>query len=129
MTTRVVIELPDNVYRRIETLARESRRAVPDVVANMVARSVQPYPVDPQREAMRREVRAFHSLHAMLWRDYPGQFVAITDGELVDHDSDPVALLRRTRENYPHQPVLRRKVEQVPETTLRVRSPRLKTSL
>lgn len=125
MTTRIIVELPDAVYRRIETLARESRRAVTDVVADVVTRSMQPYPVDPKREAMQRETDAFRRLHAALWRDFPGQVVALTGGEVVDHDLDPVALLRRVQQAYPGRTVLRRKVEQSPETILHFRSPRL----
>jgi hypothetical protein len=125
MTTRITVELPDTVYRRIEALARQSRRAVTDVVADVVTRSVQPFPVDPNRDAMQRELDAFHRLHPTLWRDFPGQTVAITSGRLVDHDPDPVALLKRVQHAYPDRVVLRRKVEEAPETVLHFRSPRL----
>ncbi len=125
MSTRIVVELPDHVYRRIETLARQSQRDVNDVVAEVVSRSVQPFPVNPNREAMQRETAAFRRLHPALIKEYAGRYVAILDGELVDHDTDPVALLQRIRANFPSRTVLRRKVEQSPEVTLYFRSPRL----
>lgn len=125
MTTRIIVDLPDHVYRRIESLARQSRRNVNDVVAEVVARSVQPFPVDANREAMLREAAAFREMHPALWRDYPDRHVAILDGQLVDHDDDPVALLQRVRQNYPGRTVLRRKVGPTPEKVLHFRSPRI----
>lgn len=125
MTTRIVVDLPDNIYRRIETLARQSQRDVNDVVAEVVARSVRPFPVNSNRETMAREAAAFRRLHPSLVKEFAGRYVAILDGNLVDHDHDPVALLRRVRGNYPGRTVLRRKVEQVPEVILHFRSPRL----
>lgn len=125
MTTRIVVDLPDNIYRRIETLARQSQRDVNDVVAEVVARSVRPFPVNSNRETMAREAAAFQRLYPSLVKEFAGRYVAILDGNLVDHDHDPVALLRRVRGNYPGRTVLRRKVEQVPEVILHFRSPRL----
>lgn len=119
MTTQINIDLPDHIYRQIKSMAQQSQRDIGAVVAEVVSRSVQPFPVNPNREAMLKEVAAYREMHPSLWRDYPGQHVAIFGGELVDHDPDPVALLQRIRHNYPGRTVLRRKVEPVPERTLR----------
>lgn len=125
MTTRIVVDLPDSVYRRIESLARQSQREVNDVVAEVVARSVRPFPVNANREAMLRESAAFRRLHPALIKEFAGRYVAILDGKVVDHDPDPVALLQRVRNNYPNRTVLRRKVDRMPEVILHFRSPRL----
>lgn len=125
MTTRIVVDLPDHIYRRVETLARQSQRNVNDVVAEVVSCSVRPFPVNMNREAMQRETAAFRHLHPSLIEEFAGHYVAILDGKLVDHDTDSVALLRRVRENHPDRTVLRRKVEPAPEVTLHFRSPRL----
>lgn len=125
MSTRVTIDIPDHVYRRVESIARQSKRGVDEVVADVVARSVRAFPVNPNRDAMLREVEAFRAMHSALRRDHFGEYVAIHEGQLVDHDPDPIALLNRIRQNYPGQTVLRRKVEEAPEVILRFRSPRL----
>jgi predicted transcriptional regulator len=128
MSTRVIVDLPDHVYRQVESIARSSQREVTAVVAEVVARSVQRFPVDANREAMEREAAAFRAMHPALWRDYPGQYVAITGEKLVDHDFDPVALLERVRRDYPGRTVLRRRVDAAPEKTLRFRSPKFSTA-
>lgn len=125
MSTRITVDLPDPIYRRLETMARRKQRDITDVVADVVSRSVHPFPVDPNREAMLREAAAFRRIHAQLWRDYPHHYVAITQGKLVDHDADPVALLQRIRRDYPGQTILRRKVEPIADPVLRFRSPRI----
>lgn len=125
MTSKVVVNFPDHVYRRVESIARQSQRAVDAVVADVVARSVRAFPVAAGREAMLREIEAFRTMHATLRREHPDEYVAIHGGIVVDHDSDPVALLRRIRRDYPGQTVLRRKVEDAADVTLRFRSPRL----
>lgn len=125
MTTRIVVDLPDHVYRRIESLARQSQRMVKDVVAEVVIQSVRPFPVNDNREAMLRETAAYQRLHPALVKEFAGRYVAILHGQVVDHDIDPIALLQRVRSTYPDQTVLRRKVGPTPERILHFRSPRI----
>lgn len=82
------------------------------------------FPVHEQRSIMKQNVAAYCAMHGELIEKYLGQYVAITDGKLVDHDSDPLLLLERIRKSYPNQVVLRRKVEQLAEREIRVRHPR-----
>ncbi|MBX3060897.1 MAG: hypothetical protein KF770_30920 [Anaerolineae bacterium] len=70
------------------------------------------FPMHPDREQMLREIEAFKLMHRQLVQEHLGQYVAIFQGKLVDHDSDPVALLQRIKQKYPDQVVLRRKVEE-----------------
>ena len=74
-----------------------------------------PPPVDPNRAQMNRNVIAYQALHSRLVKHYLGHYVAIYQGKLVDHHTDPIALLQRIRAKYPGQVVLRRKVEAVAE--------------
>lgn len=66
------------------------------------------FPVHAGREQMLREIESFKLMHKQLVQDCLGQYVAIFQGKLVDHDSDPVALLQRIKQQYPDQVVLRR---------------------
>jgi DNA-damage-inducible protein J len=81
-------------------------------------------PIHEQRSLMEQNIAAYRAMHGELVERYLGKYVALCDGKLVDHDSDPLLLLERTRQNYPHQVVLRRKVEWVAERELRIRHPR-----
>jgi DNA-damage-inducible protein J len=89
------------------------------------AQNASTFPIDVQRSTMMRNAEAYKAMHKELVKRYLGQYVAICNEKLVDHDPDPVALLRRVRNEYPHQVVLRRKVELTPEREWRIRHPRI----
>ncbi len=47
-----------------------------------------------------REEAAFYRMHADLWQKYPGEYVAVYNEEVVDHDADQVALYLRVKACY-----------------------------
>lgn len=61
---------------------------------------------------------------AELRRKYQRQYVAIFGGELVDHDTDQVALFLRMRQQYPGQFVWIAPVHSTPQEIYHMRSPR-----
>jgi len=78
-----------------------------------------------EREKIRAEAEAFRSMHAELVEKYLGQYVAIHNGRVVDHDQDFQSLHTRIRRRFGRRPVLLRRVETEPERVLVFRSPRL----
>lgn len=93
-----------------------------------VKRTEETYPrpyISPQHEQMRKEERAFDSMHADLIANHLGEFVAVFQQNVVDHHQDELALLGRINRFYPDDVVLIRPVLEHPEPTLVFRSPRL----
>lgn len=125
MSIQVVLDVPDDIYEQVEKLAVTTERDIADVLLETIARTFSPFPVDPNRSVMNQNVETYRELHAELVMTHLGQFVAICDGRLIDHDPDPVSLLQRVRTQYPEKVVLRRKVESVPEHQLQIRHPRI----
>jgi hypothetical protein len=65
-------------------------------------------------------------MHNQLVTQYLDQYVAIHNGELIDHDADLLALRRRIRKRFGRMPILLRQVApdgKLPEIV--VRSPRI----
>lgn len=124
----ITIVLPDEVYQRVRTLARQSQKDVVELVTEKVVDSFAGYtfPADPDRPKMLKERAAYETLHPSLVSDYLGQYVAIFQGQLVDSDQDVIQLNERIRANHPDTVVLITKVEPEPVRTLHFRSPRLK---
>lgn len=87
------------------------------------------FPVHQKREQMRLEEHAYEQMHTSLLQTHLGQHVAIVQGELVDHDHDPVALLHRIQSKYANQVVLQRKVTEASEPVILIRSPRFEVDL
>lgn len=125
MSTQILLTVPDELYRQVEQVADAASRNIPDLLLDTITRSLAPFPVDRNRSEMIENVAAYRSLHVQLVKRYLGQHVAIHDGQLVDHDPDPVALLQRVRRQHPDRVVLRRKVELTVEAELRIRHPRI----
>lgn len=81
---------------------------------------------EPQREAaMQREEAAFRRLHATLYKQHAGQYVAIYNEQLIDSDTNQVALYRRVRQQHPGEFVWVAPVHETPDEVLVFRSPRL----
>ncbi len=105
-----------------ETLERDAQqeaRSISDIVNEAVERYVR----ERQRAKLDKEITAFEAMHARLRQKYLGQWVAINNQKLVDHDSDRLALYRRTREKYGHTSVLLREVTEQPQEEVWLRTP------
>jgi hypothetical protein len=77
-------------------------------------------------EKMKAETEAFAQMHDQLVTNYLGHYVAIHNGEVVDHDPDLPTLRHRIRQRFERLPILLREV--TPEAKQReivIRSPRL----
>ena len=133
------IPLPDSLLARLRQTAQKDGLSLPLLFEHMLdayLRSRQPSKLkngvdlanDPQTSEMpdpiEREIAAFRQLHASLLKRYRGDYVAIYQGQLVDHDSDKVALLERIDAAYPDEFVLMRPVQEQLEREFYFRSPR-----
>jgi hypothetical protein len=79
---------------------------------------------DEARRMMRQETEAFRRLHPELLAKYLDEYVAIHQGQVVDHDIDQLALFLRIDAQYPHTPFLIKQVLPSPEEVYTIRSPR-----
>ena len=125
MSTEILLTVPDDIYDQVAQAADKLERNVADLLLETITCTFAPPPIDPKWAQMNRNVAAYQALHAQLVKNYLGRYVAIYQGQLVDHDTDPIILLQRVRAKYPDQVVLRRKVEPVAEREITVRHPRI----
>jgi hypothetical protein len=107
MGVQVTLTINDDLYRRARRIARSRQRDVEEVLAESITlpeTADQPEERDDKvNTAVAREEAAFHRLHSELWQKYPGEYVAIYNEELVDHDPDQVTLYLRVKALYPDQ--------------------------
>jgi hypothetical protein len=80
---------------------------------------------DAQLAQIEQEQRAYETQHRQLLEAYPGQYVAMIHGSVVDHDADRAALGRRVRARYGNAPVLITPVRSEARQTIVIRRPRL----
>jgi len=114
------ITLQSELMEQVEQVAAE--QAV--MPSELLEAALSMYLRQMEREKIKAEVEAFRSLHPDLIKKYTHQYVAMRNGEVVDHDEDFQLLHNRVRQRFGRQPVLLRRVETEPERELVFRSPR-----
>lgn len=105
MNTQITLAIPDAAYRKATQIATISQQSVEDVLVEFTRAGAQLAlaSIDEPDPVVEREKAAYLALHPQLLRDYPNQFVAIQDGQLVDYDLDRANLMQRVGEQYPTQ--------------------------
>ncbi|GAB4577489.1 MAG: hypothetical protein Fur0022_02200 [Anaerolineales bacterium] len=124
MDTQVTLTIPETLYKKAKRLARTLNRNVSDVLVEAIQLDTVALGVEEDL-IVEQEREAFLNLHPVLWEKYPGEYIAIRGGKMIDHDTDRSALFARIDQQYPDEFVLMRRVEAQPEIVYQFRSPRL----
>lgn len=114
-----VIVLRPHLREALENTAEQEARTLDDLVNEAVGLYVHRL----QEEKIRREAQAYERMHPDLRDQFLGQWVAIHDQQLVDHDSNTEALTRRIRAKFGRVSVLIRRVSETPVDEIRIRTP------
>lgn len=108
----VAVEL--ELYRRIEEAALEQEASISEVLAEAVQR----YLWELDRRKISEESKIYCQRHAELKAQYLGQYIAMHNGQVVDHDTDFQTLRQRIRQRFERTPVMMTLVEDVAERPL-----------
>lgn len=109
-----VVPVEPTLYRRVEEAAQEQKTSVDEILAE----AVRLYLWEQERQKIEQESAAYRRQHAQIKTQYLGQYIAVHEGQVVDHDRDFAALRRRTRQQYGHTPVMITHVDELPERPL-----------
>lgn len=116
----LTINLKPDVAEQISSLAGQEQA---DAEA-FVDKALRIYLAQFRREKIRAETEAFNQQYDKLLAKYPDQYVAIHNGQVIDHDSDLRTLHLRAFNQLGHVPVLLKQVTSEPDQELVFRSPR-----
>jgi hypothetical protein len=115
MPIEVTLTVPDEVYEQAEQTAKIMNRAVSEVLVDTLVEVMPEFYIDPRQPIMQREKDAFIGMHPQLGQKYLGEYVAIHQGKLIDHDKDHIELIERMRAKLPDEIVLITEVLPEPE--------------
>ena len=121
----IELALSDETVTQVRKLAAQ----VGEQPEALVERAVRQYLRAETQRAIHHEAEAFRAQHAELLCKYPGRYVAMYQGQVVDDDLDQVVLLARVELKYPDLPVLIAQVQSEPEEIYTVRSPHWESGL
>ena len=114
------VVLQPDVAEQIAYLATEKASAVDDLVDQALRAYLRQY----QQAKIRAETDAFQAQKAALLTHYAGEYIAMHQGSVIDHDPDLRALHLRVFAQVRHTPVLLKQVTAEAERELVFRSPR-----
>ncbi len=109
------IVLRSDLHETLEKDAEREARSVNEIVNEAVER----YLHERQIAKLDAEIAAFEKLR----QKYLGQWVAIHEQKLIDHDSDRAALYKRVRATYGRTAILIRQVTERPDNEIWLRTP------
>jgi hypothetical protein len=113
------IALRTDLRETLEKDAEQEARSINEIVNE----AVEHYVRQRQLAKLDAEIAAYERLHPELRQKYCGQWIAVHEQKLVDHDSDRTALYRRVRAQYGRTAVLIRQVTEQPSGEIWVRTP------
>jgi hypothetical protein len=97
----IAVQRP-GLIERVRHIARETNRDTTQVVEA----AVQAYLDQLDREKIHEETEAFWAMQVDLVAQYPGEYVAVHQGQVVDHDPDVVCLEQRVAEQWGESAIL-----------------------
>lgn len=110
---------PDLVQKLKQVAAERSMD-----VEEFIEAAMQTYLRQLEQEELQKNITAYAQLLPHLLKEYTNQYVAIANGEVVDHDPAFQALHRRVRVRFGRQPVLIRQIN-VADRILNFHSPQI----
>jgi len=120
MVKEYSVLIPDQVLAELTPIAEQEDKEVSELVNEALRR----YLWEAKERKIDQEMEAYRAMHAELKRRFLGEYVAIHNGKLIDHDADRRALSRRVRRKYGNVAVLITPVEDEPEREFLMLSPR-----
>jgi len=116
----LTVTLKPDVAEQIEHLAGQTQI---DADA-LVDQALRTYLTEVHREKIQAETRAFRQQFKTILQQYRGEYVAVHEGQVIDHDLDLRTLHLRVFARLGRAPVLLKKVEESEREWL-FRSPRV----
>jgi glutamyl-tRNA reductase len=108
------IMIDPELYERVEKAALEQETSTNDIFSE----AVQHYLWELNRRKISEETRIYRQQHEQFKENYLGHYIAMFQGQVVDHDEDFQALHQRVRQQYKRQPVMITLVEETADPVL-----------
>lgn len=116
-----VVDLNPRLFEQVRWIARWQKVSTDE----LTSRALSSYLDRLEWEKLQSEMEAFQAQFPALRARYPDQYVALHEGQVIDHDPDLRALHGRVYARMGSVPVLLQKVTEAPAPDILVRGPRM----
>lgn len=93
--------------------------------ASLAEKAIRQYLRREAAKKIRKEESFFRQQHESLLKTHKGKYIAMHNGQVIDNDSDELALYLRIRQKYPALGILIKKVTFEVDEVWQMRSPRM----
>ena len=108
------VAIEPTLYQRVEQAALESQVST----GEMLTQALRRYLWELDRRKITEESKVYRRRHAELKERYLGQYIAMHEGQVVDHDPDFQTLRQRVRQQFGRTAVMIALVEEAAEPEL-----------
>lgn len=115
------IVLDEQTFTQLEQVAQAQQLSANELGKQFIRERLQ---IEEDR-LIQRELEHFRAQHPQLLKKYRGEFIAMYQGAIVDHDLDDRKLVLRIEQHFPDVIVLITQVNSEVEETYTLRSPRV----
>jgi len=113
---------PQNLVERVRRIAKRQARLLDDVMVEALERGLPLLETPDAPPGWEQEAETFARMYP-IWRlEYAGEYVAVYQGRLVDHDPAFTNLMERINARYPDEFVLIRPIRDEAEIVYKHRS-------
>lgn len=127
MNREVTLEVPEELYNYAKQIAQRDQKKVGEVLTELAWTGSTVFDDEPGTidgsNKLKQEEEAYLKMHSWLKENYFGEYIAIHNEELVDHDKSLDALGNRIYERFGNIPIWISKVREKPIEEWVFRSP------
>jgi hypothetical protein len=116
------VQLPQDLYEAVHERAKIQRKTADDLVVEWVSEKIGETQLAEADRAFEQEIAAFEALKAELLVQFPGQYVAIYQGQVVGHGDNRLALVKEVYHQFGEVPCYVEKVTLEPPRRVRMPS-------
>ncbi len=112
--TTLTLTIEPELYQRVE----ETTLIYHTEIGTLFNQAIRRYLWELDRRKISEETKRYYQCHAELKKHYLGQYIAMHQGEVVDHDVDFGTLCQRVQQQFGRVPIMMRQVEEVADHPL-----------
>ena len=97
-----MVQLPPDLYDAVRKRAVTQQKTTEALVFEWLSEHLDESETSEITQAFEQEVAAFERMRAALLEEYPGQYVAIYQGQVIASGDEKLVLLDQVREQFGH---------------------------
>ena len=117
----ITVSIREDLFEPIQQIARQERVTIEVLVNEWLTRQLSL----AREQKIKEEAVRFQEKHTELLTQYAGEYIAMQNSEVLDHDMNLRELYLRIKSRYKNAPILITQVTSNPKPVYSVRSPQL----